>query len=252
MANRRSGKLRRWLLALFTIPKCAACGKRLDGREHFLCGDCNLRFLTERAKHCTACGFPHALCRCGIQAAGDIYRVFHIAPYDPKNYGVVSRVVFVAKDKYVKDTFAFMAEQCGKALEANEIEPENDWLVAWVPRRKRTIRRIGHDQSKTIAKIIAKNYGLKTVRLFVNKGNQPQKIQNFGGRVRNAFSSYAVTRSGRNKVYGKTVIIVDDLVTTGATQHVAISLAMDAGAHEVIPVAFAKTDRGYKKYKGKK
>ena len=102
------------------------------------------------------------------------------------------------------------------------------------------------------AKRLAKNYGLKLTKLFVNKGDKPQKLQNFEGRVRNAFSSYEVTRRGKNKVYGRTVIIVDDLVTTGATQHVAISLAMEAGAGNVVPVAFAKTDRGHRRYKGKK
>jgi len=238
-----------WLLAMFTIPKCAACRKPISGRGRLLCRDCELRFSTERAKSCSDCGYPHPLCVCAIEAAGNMYRVVHMVPYDPNYYGVSSRVVFTAKDKYQAETFAFMASQLREALEINNVSPQKDWLITWIPRRRKTVRRIGHDQSKAIARMLALGYGMKLTRVFVNTGNKPQKRQNFKGRVMNAFSSYRVTGEGERKIKGKKVIIVDDLVTTGATQHVAISLAMEAGATEVIPLAFAKTDRGFKKYK---
>lgn len=245
-------KIRDWILAFFTIPKCASCRKPLKGRRVFLCKTCHLRFLTERAKSCSDCGYPHPECVCTIEAARDVYRVIHMVPYDPNNYGVSSQVVFNAKDKFRAENFGFMAEQMKEALEINGIIPEHDWVITWIPRRKKSIRRIGHDQSKVIAKLLARNYGMKLTQVFVNKGDKPQKMQNFDGRVQNAFSSYQVTRSGRRKISTKTVIIVDDLVTTGATQYVAISLAMEAGARQVVPLTFAKTDRGFKRFKIKK
>lgn len=245
-------KLRRWILAFFTIPKCASCRKKIKNRDGFLCRDCNLRFLTERAKSCSECGYPHSVCVCAIEAAGDVYRVIHMVPYDPNSYGVSSQVVFNAKDKYRAENFGFMAEQMQEALELNGIIPEKDWIITWIPRRLKSIRRIGHDQSKVIARLLARSYGMRLTRVFVNKGDKEQKRQNFEGRVQNAFSSYLVTRRGKRKITSKTVIIVDDLVTTGATQHVAVSLAMEAGAEKAIPLTFAKTDRGFKRYKMKK
>ncbi|MBQ9115460.1 MAG: ComF family protein [Clostridia bacterium] len=250
--QRITDKIIRWLLALFTIPKCAVCRKRTKGRDRLLCRDCDLRFSTERAKSCTSCGYPHPLCICVLEAADDIYRVIHMAPYDPEDYGVSSKAVFMAKDKYIADTFSFMAEQMHSALEMNNVFPQKGWVITWIPRRKRTIRRIGHDQSKVIARKLAHRYGMRLTAVFVNTGDKPQKRQNFSGRVMNAFSSYRVTMRGAGKIFGKTVIIVDDLTTTGASQHVAISLAIEAGATEVIPVTFAKTDRGFIKYKLKK
>ena len=172
-----------------------------------------------------------------------------MVPYDPQNYGISSKVVFNAKDKFSADNFGFMAEQIGEALRLNGISPEKEWIVTWIPRRKKTVRRIGHDQSKMIARCLAREYGLKFMRIFSNTGSRPQKMQNFDGRVQNAFSSYLVTRRGADKIRGKTLIIVDDLVTTGATFHVTLSLSKERGAKEVIPVTFAKTDRGIKRYK---
>ena len=245
-------KVKRWLLALFTVPKCVSCKRQLASRSTFLCRNCYLRFSTERAKACSECGFPHALCACTVQAAGEIYRIVHMVPYDPQNYGVSSRVVFDAKDKFSADTFGFMAEQIGEAMALNNISHENGWIVTWIPRRKSTIRKVGHDQSKTIAKIFAGNYGLKFMRVFVNTGNRPQKMLDFNGRIENAFSSYRVTRHAAKKIKGKTLVIIDDLVTTGATFFVTISLAKTYGADEVIPLTFAKTDRGIKKFKMKR
>ena len=246
------GKLQKWLLAFITIPECASCRKRLPGRDVFLCKTCNLRYLTERAKSCSSCGYPHPSCVCAIEAASDVYRVIHMVPYDPNNYGVSSQAVFNAKDKFIAENFGFMASQIKEAMEMNGIVPDKDWVITWIPRRRRTVRRIGHDQSKVIARLLARYYGMRLTRVLVNKGDQPQKTQNFKGRVQNAFSSYDVTRRGGSKIVNKNVIIVDDLVTTGATQYVAISLVMAAGAAQAIPVTFAKTDRGFKTYKIKK
>lgn len=241
--------VRKWALALFTIPKCAVCRNPIKGRGAFLCRSCNLRFLTERAKSCSDCGYPHPECICTIEAASDVYRVLHMVPYDPNNYGVSSQAVFDAKDKFRSENFRFIADQLRLTLDYNGITPNDDWIITWVPRRKRTVRRIGHDQSKKIAGYLAESYEMKLTGVFANKGDKPQKMQNFGGRVRNAYSSYAVTLRGRYLIKGKTVVIVDDLVTTGATQHVVISLAMESGANDVIPLTFAKTDRGITKYR---
>lgn len=244
-----SGKIKKWLLALFTVPKCVACKRQLPGRGVYLCRNCSLRFATERAKVCSDCGFPHALCTCTIQAAGEVYRIIHMVPYDPNNYGIASRAVFNAKDRFSAENFNFMAEQIGETMKLNGITVEKDWIVTWIPRRKKTIRKIGHDQSKMIARRLAKDHGLKFKRVFVNTGNRPQKMQSFGGRVENAFSSYRITRAGARKIHGKTLIIADDLVTTGATFHVTITLAKECGASDILPLTFAKTDRGITKYK---
>ena len=242
-------RVRAWCLAMFTLPECVSCKRMVAGKGVFLCRNCRLRYITERAKFCSDCGYPHALCACSIQAANDVYRVMHMVPYDPQNYGVASQVVFVAKDDFDADNFAFMADQLGEVLKLNDITPEPNWYVTWIPRRSRTIRRVGHDQSKMIAKIFARNHRLKLVRLFVNTGDKPQKMQSFDGRVQNAYSSYRVTKFGASRIKGNVVIIVDDLVTTGATFHVTITLAMEAGAKAVVPITFAKTDRGVKRYK---
>lgn len=243
-------RIRAWALTMFTIPQCVSCKRAIPTRDSFLCRSCRLRYLTERAKSCSACGYPHALCACSIQAGNEVYRVMHMVPYDPQNYGIASRVVFLAKDEFDADNFGFIADQLSEILKLNGVTPERDWYVTWIPRRRRTIRRIGHDQSKVIARIFARTNGLKLIRLFVNTGDRPQKMQNFDGRVQNAYSSYRVTRHGARRIKDKVVIIIDDLVTTGATFHVTITLAMEeAGAKAVVPVTFAKTDRGVKKYK---
>ena len=160
--------------------------------------------------------------------------------------------MFNAKDKYITENFKFIASECVRILYKNDIEVDKDTVVTWIPRRKKTIRRIGHDQSKLIARYVAHELELPLVRVFANKGNAPQKKQGFSDRIKNAGDSYLITRCGRKKISRKFVIIVDDLVTTGATMQVAISLALANGAEDVVPLTFAKTDRGHKKYTGRR
>ena len=241
-------KLLEFLRALLTVPLCISCGSRVDKHEEPLCEACSMRYRSERARNCTKCGFPHIECHCGVNVDGVYYPVYHVVPYDPKQIGVVSRIVFNAKDQYLRDNFAFMAGECVKALERH-VRPEADWIITWIPRRKSAVRRIGHDQSRELAVRIAAMLGAEARALIKNQGETEQKSQKFDGRIRNAFASYKLIDGTENTVNGRTVVLVDDLITTGATQHVGVSLLRRAGAARIVPLTYARTDSEFKKYR---
>ena len=246
-------RLRNWLLALLTIPTCIGCGKRMAGHDIRLCRDCKLRYNTELARNCSNCGYPHQSCRCSVSALGGIYRIVHVAPYNPDSVGIVSQIVYNAKSRYMMQNFKFIASECVRMLaKSEEFDINAPIIVTWIPRRRKRIVRVGHDQSRIIARLIAKQLGVPIVKTMVNRGNMPQKQLNFRGRILNAAESYELSRYAEWEALGMTVIIVDDLATTGATMHVALSLMLSAGADKVIPVTFARTDRGPKRYQKKK
>lgn len=241
-----------WLLrlvrALLVIPRCTVCDEMISNHEQRLCADCRKRYETEKAKACSRCGFAHIDCRCGIIADGVYYPIYHTVPYDPKNTGVVSRMVFTAKDEYLRANFNFISDECAKALLRHE-KPKTDWVITFIPRRKAVINKVGHDQSREIAKRLARRFGCKVESVFVNHGRSAQKSQAFKGRVKNAYASYKLKKRAYSVLRNKIVVLVDDLTTTGATQQVCIELARKTGTNRIIPLVFAKTDRGFKKYK---
>ena len=232
---------------MFTVPTCIVCGEMVEGHELPLCEQCKVRYLTEKSKSCSTCGFPHADCRCGVTVDDGFYVVLHAVPYDPKVQGAVTRIVFNAKDIYLRDNFDFIAKECVTILKRRS-EPSPDWLITWIPRRKSSERRIGHDQSCEIAKRVAAELGCEVRSLFNNSGRMAQKSQKYEGRLRNAFASYSLKKKANRHIAGRTVVLIDDLVTTGATLHATIALLKRAGADTVVPLTFAKTDSEFKRY----
>ena len=248
-----SVRLRNWLLALLTVPECIGCGKRVAGHEIKLCRDCRRRYNTEIAISCSGCGYPHRMCRCSVSSYDGVRRLIHAAPYNPDSYGIVSQLVYNAKSRYVMQNFKFIASECVRMLaKSEEFDINEPTVVTWIPRQRKRIIRVGHDQSRIIARLIAMQLGLPIVKTLVNRGYMPQKKLNLRGRLLNASESYELSLFAEREVMGMNVIIVDDLATTGSTMHVAMSLIRSAGATEVIPLTFARTDRGPKKYKGKR
>ncbi len=241
----------RMLRALTVIPRCVACGSVTDGHNAGLCEDCRRRYFTEKAKCCTVCGFPAIECRCGIESDGKRLPVIHCALYDPRKLGVVARLVFSAKDGYYRDLFEFMANECYRALIAKECFVTETPLVTWVPRRMRAYIRIGHDQSRELAVRIAKKLGTDCVSTLYNGGRSQQKALSRDERMRNARMAYRLKRNAAEIVCGKTVIIVDDLITTGATLTAASALLKKAGAKRLVLLTYAKTDNQFRRYRFK-
>lgn len=249
--KRRIKDILRFFRVFAVLPSCIACGDRISGHDVPLCQSCRKRYLTERAKSCTMCGFPAFECKCGIKPDGELQiPVLHCVPYDPRRVGVVTKLVFSAKDEYLRDVFEFIAQECFKVLEYRGILNGDELTVTWIPRSRRTVRRIGHDQSKEIATRIAGMIdGAKCVSTLTNRSGSQQKTLSRSARMRNARSAYELKTGAVKSVSGRRVLLVDDIITTGASMTVATKLLIDAGANEVIPLTYAKSDRQFRKYK---
>lgn len=241
--------IRKLIRALTVIPCCIACGATTNGHEEPLCSNCRKRYLTEKAVSCTVCGFPASACKCGICIDNENYRVIHCVPYDPRQLGVAVKLIFAAKSQYNKDLFDFIAQECFRALSCNTRLMGRDIIVTWMPRRKLSIILRGHDQSKLIAKRIAKLLGCECKGLFVNHSRLRQKELSKKERFKNAEKAYSLKRSAKAKAKDKTIILVDDIITTGATLTAAIKLLRSSDLKAIIPVTYAKTDKKFRKYK---
>lgn len=135
---------------------------------------------------------------------------------------------------YSCETFAvLMTELIGKLME------DIDFVTA-VPTSGKRRRALGYAQAEKIAKNIAMR-GRKRFRrvLKVNKGKKEQKQLKKKERLENARNAYRV--SDNRHIEGKTILLVDDVTTTGATISAVAGLLKEAGAKSVYAVTFAKT-----------
>ena len=131
---------------------------------------------------------------------------------------------------------AVYAEFLAKCIDENGISCDS---ITWVPLSRRRLRQRGYDQARLIAEELAKRLGLPCERLLVKRRHtRPQSgISDREKRKANAAGAYAILNAER--VEGKRVLLVDDIVTTGATLASCAGVLADAGCTAVFGAAAA-------------
>jgi ComF family protein len=106
--------------------------------------------------------------------------------------------------------------------------------------RKRWER--GFNQSELLAAPIAKRFGLKLAgNLRRSRYTAPQASLSEAARHANLRNSFKVLRP--EQIFGRHVLLVDDVFTTGATLRAATAVLKTAGAARVSALTLARVDR---------
>jgi predicted amidophosphoribosyltransferase len=110
-------------------------------------------------------------------------------------------------------------------------------VVTWAPTSRRRARTRGYDQAQLLAGAVARRLGAPHRRLLTRRGDPAPQV----GRSR-AQRLVAPTFVARCPA-GARVLLVDDVVTTGATVSAAAAALLEAGAALVDVVCVARTGR---------
>ena len=114
-------------------------------------------------------------------------------------------------------------------------------VVVPIPLHKKRKRARGYNQADCLAKSLAKSAGLAMEEGLLQRKRytSAQARLNRQERLQNTKSAFGLRKGA--KVGGK-YVLVDDVVTTGATMKGAAQALKDAGASQVFGVAFAGQD----------
>ncbi len=120
--------------------------------------------------------------------------------------------------------------------------------VTWVPLGRRRLAERGYDQAQALARAVAAQIGLPIVRCTSRVVATGPQARRSGDERRTAMIGAFAPR-GRSRVRGR-ILLVDDVLTTGATGAACARAVIDAGAREVLLLtaarAFARREgRGY-------
>jgi len=105
--------------------------------------------------------------------------------------------------------------------------------VTWVPASKTNRRRRGFDQSKLLAEPLARRLGIRARRLLTRTDDRGQTGKSRTDRLEGPSLALA------GRCGGETVLLVDDVVTTGTSMAAAAEVLRRAGAARVVGVAIA-------------
>jgi ComF family protein len=228
------------LLDFALPPRCPGCGA-ITAEPHRFCLDCwgSLTFLAGPC--CACCGIPFAY------PAGDGALCGRCLAEPPPfgrlraavAYGEVSRRV-VLKLKYsgrpgLAETFAhFMLRHVDRA--------ERESLLVPVPLHRWRIWKRGYNQAALIASALARRSGLAAELDLLTRTRATPALKGLGRReralaVRGAFE---VPTAAKTRLAGRSVLLVDDVYTSGATAAACARALKRGGAASVDVLCWAR------------
>lgn len=227
--------------ALFP-PHCAACDVRVE-KLGTLCGACFSHLREVNAPFCAQCGGPFAqpgdkgLCAGCMHQAPPYARARTVWVYNDVSAALVGRLKF-------QDRTAMLPHYGAALVRAGSDMLEEVDLVMPVPLHWRRLMGRRYNQSALLAYAMRRYAtwlpvdvrNLRRVRYTV-----PQTRLRGDERRRNVRGAFAVR--SKKRVEGKVVLLVDDVMTTGATVLACVQALQDAGAKEVRVLTLARTIR---------
>lgn len=200
-----------WLLDLIYPPKCVFCGRLLQSGETDLCGKCRHSLPT----------FDGSVKR------GKFYRqCWPVYTYEGAVVESIHRFKFSGMQQY--------AAAYGRLIAAMLLRCRVEFdVLTWVPISAKRRRKRGYDQSRLIAKTVAGELKVPCVRTLEKyRDNKPQSRQkNAARRETNVLNAYRSVHP--ENFAGKRVLLIDDIITTGATLTECSKILKIAGAGEV-------------------
>lgn len=237
-----------FLLNLLYPPFCALCGEilPLDRADEALCEACRGRWEEAKGKHCPECGRREDECGCTMPALKRLsVECAHLTAYRDQS-GMVERMLLTVKDERYEGIFRFLGSALAERSEALFPPLEEDAVATWLPRSSARAHESGVDQAKELAKAFAICQNLPCEGLFDRVKGGAQKELTAEERLRHARASYRL-KDKHIPLTRKTVVVVDDILTTGASMLAAAELLRSAGAARIVCLTAAKTRTGKEK-----
>lgn len=116
--------------------------------------------------------------------------------------------------------------------------PQAD-IITWVPVSRKRLRERGYDQVQILAEAVGPELGITTRKLLDKfRDNQANScLKTPEERRANVLGVYRAV--GQEHFRGKRVLLLDDIITSGATASECARVLLTAGAEEVIFAALA-------------
>jgi comF family protein len=148
----------------------------------------------------------------------------------------------VFKLKYSAKTY--MAKIIGEIMADSLLESHQDLvarmdIITFVPLNKKRLESRGFNQAEKIGAYLAALIGLPMVSL-VERVKNTDKLHGLSSQERRRMlkNSFKLKEEAKDLVYGKNILIVDDIFTTGATVDEISKVLRLAGAQELVSLTF--------------
>jgi ComF family protein len=238
-----------WLVDWLYPPRCRACAERFFGRDaEYFCTGCRAKIQLVGHPMCNVCGrpFPDASGddhTCGVCLARppQFVRAWAWACYPSRETEdhplrqAVHKFKYGRKVSLGKPLGRLMARGCGEFLRDCNAD-----VIVPVPLHPKRLRWRGFNQAVLLARQMSGAYGIAADPFVLRriKETPPQTQLNEEERRRNVRGAFALAE-GRS-LRGKTVLLTDDVYTSGATVNECSRTLKRSGVDRVFVVTLAR------------
>lgn len=227
-------KLYNGVLNLIFPNTCGFCDEVIDGNK-LICSKCykEVKF----PDFCRKCGMPINECRCKIKKF-----FFDGCACGCEYQGVARNGILKFKYHYAFNCAEYICCELAKKLERYGFAKQIDIITA-IPMTRKRYLQTGYNQSEEMAKIMSKLLNKPCVFKLLKKNprlDYRQHEQSKAMRKSLAINSYMINPKHKD-VKGKTVLLCDDITTTGSTLSQCARLLKEMGAERVYCAVLAST-----------